>query len=161
QLVNLTNCNSGKTLRVESLNNSAGIDRPPENFEIAGAKFLTEIDQLHSKPAIRLVAAEPANRFAISQAVERRLDFEVASGLENRRQHSFGQSKDVRRHDERRLNVDLGEFRLPIRAKIFIAKTFRDLEIFLHARDLKQLLVLLGGLREGIKFPGSQAAWDQ
>ena len=83
---------------------------------------------------IGLVAAESVHRFAVGQAWERRRNFDSARRFENRGEHSFGQREDVIRPDERSFDIDLGEFRLPIGAQIFVAKTFRDLEIFFQSR---------------------------
>ena len=65
---------------------------------------------------------------------KRRRNFDAARGAEDRREHAFDEREDVLRLDERRLDVDLRELRLAIGAQIFVAKTFRDLEILLDAR---------------------------
>ena len=124
---------AGKAFRVDRFHHAAGIDRAAKNLETARAKIVAQIDQLHPESAIRFVAAESSDRFAISQPIERRLDVDVARRLENRGQHSFGQRENIRRFDERSFDVDLGELRLAIGAEIFVAKTFRDLKIFFDA----------------------------
>ena len=84
-----------------------------------------------------------------------------ARRLENRGEHSFGQRVNIVRRDERRFDVDLGEFRLAIGAQIFVAKTFCDLKIFFHPGDHEQLLVLLRRLRQRVKFPRRQPAGNE
>ena len=64
---------------------------------------------------------------------------------------------DVLLFDETHLDVELGEFRLAIGAKIFIAVTPSDLEIPLDAADHQQLLEQLGRLRERVPVAGLQA----
>ena len=60
--------------------------------------------------------------------------------------------------DKGRFDIDLGEFRLPIGAQIFVAETFRDLEIFFDSGDHEQLLVLLRRLRQRVKFSRRESA---
>ena len=50
------------------------------------------------------------------------------------------------------------EFRLPIRAEIFIAEATHDLKILLHAADHQQLLENLRRLRERVELPGIESA---
>src|SRR5207237_5822470 len=50
---------------------------------------------------------------------------------------------------------------LAVGPQIFVAKTFRDLKIFLYACDHEQLFVLLRRLREGVKFSGRDPARHQ
>ena len=110
-------------------------------------------------PACR--CRKSSDRFAIGHARERRRDFDAARGFEDRGEHSFDEREDVVRLDERSFDVDLREFRLPIGAQIFVAETFRDLEIFFDPADHEQLLVLLRRLRQRVKFPRREAARDE
>ena len=56
--------------------------------------------------------------------------------------------------DERHLDVELGEFRLPVGAKVFVAEAAGDLEIAVEAGDHQELLVELGRLGQGVEMPG-------
>ena len=150
-----------KPFRVDCFHDAAGIERAAKNFETARSKIFAKIDQFHFETAIRFVAAVSADRFAISQPIERRLDVDLARGFENRREHSFGQRKNVVRFNERRFDVDLGKFRLAIGAQVFVAKTFRDLEIFFDAGDHEQLFVLLRRLRQRVEFARREPARHQ
>src|SRR5207253_6436330 len=152
QLIALANRQRHEIFRVDCLHNSAGIDCAAENLEAARSKVVAKIDKLHSEAAIGLIAAESADRFAIRHAIEWRLDVYVARCLENRGEHSFREFENVIWCDERAFDVDLRELGLPIGAQILIPKTFRDLKILFHAGDLEELLVLLGRLRQRIKF---------
>ena len=66
----------------------------------------------------------------------------------------FDQRLDFRRGDERSLDVDLRELRLAVGAQILVAEAAGDLEIFLDAGDLQQLLVLLRRLRQRVERAG-------
>ena len=63
--------------------------------------------------------------------------------------------------DERHLDVELGEFRLPVGAKVFVAEAAGDLEIAVEARDHQELLVELGRLGQRIEMAGMKPAGDQ
>src|SRR5262249_9049993 len=134
KVIDLAYGDSGKAFCVDCFHDAAGVERAAKNFETAFTKGFTKIDQLHSEPAIRFIAAKAIERFTISKPVEWRFDVDVARGLENRSKHSFSEREDIVRRDERRFNVDLREFRLPVGAQIFVTKTFCDLKISFHAR---------------------------
>src|SRR5206468_1208407 len=161
QLFNLSGRNSGETLRVDRLHHSARVERAAKNFEPARAKIVADINLLDAESTIGLIAAKPANGFAIGQPIERCFNVNVASGFENRGQHSLGQLENIVGCYEGGFDVDLGEFRLPIGAQVFVTKTFRDLKIFFDAGDLEQLFVLLRRLRESVKLSRHQSAWHQ
>jgi hypothetical protein len=57
--------------------------------------------------------------------------------------------------------VDLGELRLAIGAKVFVAEAADDLKIFVEAGDHQDLFEHLRGLREGVKSAGLHAARDK
>ena len=160
-LVDLADGDTGEALCVDRLHDPAALDHAAEHLETALAKIVGEIDQLHAKAAIGLVAAVGADRFAIGQAREGRRDVDPARRLENRGQHSLHQSVNVIRPDERGFDVDLGELRLAIGAQVFVAKAFRDLKIFFHPADHEQLLVLLRRLRERVEFARQDSAGDE
>src|SRR5437870_9210538 len=82
-------------------------------------------------------------------------------GLENCRQHSFSNLENVVGRYERRFNIYLGKLWLPVRAQIFVTKTFGDLKILLHAGYHEQLFVLLRCLWQRIKLSGHDSAWNQ
>jgi hypothetical protein len=161
KLICLAYGDSGKTFCVDCLYDAARVKRTAKNFKTAVPKIFTKIDQLHFKPAIGFIAAVTIEHLTICKPVEWRFDVDVARGFEDRREHSFGDRKNVLRRDERRFDVDLRKLRLPVRAQIFVTETFCDLKIFFHACNHQQLLVLLGRLRQRIKFPRRNSAWHQ
>src|SRR4029077_15677516 len=89
QLVGLTYGERCKVLGVDRFYDAAGVERAAKYLKTACLKILTKIDKLHSETAIGLVAAKPADGFAIGQPIERRLDVDIARRLEDRRQHSL------------------------------------------------------------------------
>src|SRR4029077_2093500 len=112
--IGLSDSDSCKTLGVDRLHHATGVERSAKDLETALAKNFSKIDKLDSKRAIRFVAAEAIDGVAISQPVEWRFDIEVECGFENRRQHSLRDGENVVRRDERRFDVDLRKFRLPV-----------------------------------------------
>jgi len=63
--------------------------------------------------------------------------------------------------DERRLDVDLCELGLAVVAKVLVAKAAGELEVAVQPRDHQQLLVDLGGLRQGVELAGVHARRDE
>src|SRR4030095_5512823 len=114
KLIGLADGDSGKTFCIDRFDDAIGIKRATKNFETAFTKGLTEIHQLHFEPAIGLIAAVAIERFSITKPVEWRFNGQVACGVEDRREYSFGDAEDVVERDERRFNVDLRKLRLPV-----------------------------------------------
>ncbi len=148
QLFHLAGGDERKALRVDRLDRAAGVERAAEHLEAARRKHVGEVDQRHRETPIGLVAAELIHRLVPGHARERRRNLDAARGAEDRREHPFDEPENILRLNERSFDVDLGEFRLPIGAQIFVAKAFRDLEILLDPAHHQQLLVLLRRLRQ-------------
>ena len=72
--------------------------------------------------------------------------------FENGRKESFDQRVDLIERREAHLNVKLCELRLAIRAKVFVTKTVRNLEVFVETADHAQLLEELWRLRQRKKL---------
>ena len=64
---------------------------------------------------------------------------------------------DVVLGDERHLDVELGELRLPVGPEVLVAVAAGDLVVALHAGHHQQLLEQLRGLRQGVPGAGLQA----
>jgi hypothetical protein len=62
---------------------------------------------------------------------------------------------------KRGFDIELGEFGLAVGAQVLVAEAAGDLEIFFHAGDHEELLVLLRGLRERVESAGCEAAGDE
>ena len=69
--------------------------------------------------------------------------------LEHIARQTLGQVHDVVFIDERHLQIHLSEFRLTIRAEVFIAETLRNLVVLIDAGHHQQLLEQLRRLRQG------------
>ena len=69
-----------------------------------------------------------------------------------RDEHRFHEPDHVLLPYERRFDVDLGEFGLPVEAQIFIAEAARQLEVAIVPRHHEQLLVDLRRLRQGVEL---------
>ena len=110
-----------------------------------------EIDQLQAEARVRLVGAEAVHRLAVGHAREGRGDLDAVGLAEDAREQALDERLDFLLGDEGSLEVDLREFRLPVGAQVFVAEAAGDLEIFLEAGDLQELLVLLRRLRERVK----------
>ena len=63
--------------------------------------------------------------------------------------------------DKAELHIDLGEFRLPVSAQVFITETFDNLEISVHARYHQHLFEQLRRLGQGIEAPGIYPAGNK
>ena len=73
-------------------------------------------------------------------------------------QHPLHDLLHVLGRDERRLEIDLGELRLAVGAKVLVAEAARDLEIAVVPRHHQQLLVDLGRLRQRVELARVDAA---
>ena len=63
--------------------------------------------------------------------------------------------------DERHLDVELGEFRLAVGAKVFVAEAARHLNVTVVARDHEKLLIELRRLRQRVERALSNAARNE
>ena len=61
--------------------------------------------------------------------------------------------EDVVLLDERHLEVDLGELRLPVSSQVLVAEAASDLVVAVEPRDHQQLLEDLRALRQGVETP--------
>ena len=74
---------------------------------------------------------------------------------------AFHQFLDLRLIQKGGLDVELGEFRLPIGAQVLVAKAAHDLVVAVEARNHQQLLVDLRRLRQSEELSGMRAARHQ
>ena len=90
-------------------------------------------------------------------AAERGGDVDILQALVYVADKAFADRHHVLRLNKRHLEVDLGEFRLTVRAQIFVAKAAGHLHVAVEAREHQQLLVLLGRLRQREEIPREHA----
>ena len=109
---------------------------------------------------VGLVGAVFADGIGIGNTRElRRHRFAVGKCLEDVAHDWFDGVQHVVLGDKTHLQVELVELaRQPVGARVFIAKTRRDLEIPVEAGHHQQLLVLLWRLRQGVELAGMNAA---
>ena len=106
------------------------------------------------------VDAVALHRVRVRHAPERRR--ECRDPPRAKRAHEpLGDAHDVLLRDERRLDVDLRELRLPVGAQVLVAEAARDLEVAVEARDHQQLLVELRRLRQRVELARMHAARHQ
>ena len=72
-------------------------------------------------------------------------------GLERFGEHLFHEVHDIFALNEAHLDVYLGEFRLAIRTKVFVAEAACDLIVAFNAADHEHLLELLRRLRQCVE----------
>ena len=86
----------------------------------------------------------------------------AAEFLENALDHRLHGGKDIRLLDKAHLDIKLVKVgRAAVGARVFVAKTRRDLEIAIEPRHHDQLLELLRGLRQGVELARMQARGHQ
>ncbi len=131
--------------------------RAVKNGEVAPAHPLRQIGNLHVKTEVRLVGTVARHGLVVTHPGE-------AAQL-----HIFHAMKKIAREalegpeyfllgDEGHLAVDLGKFRLAIRAKVLVAKALHYLKILVHARHHQYLLECLRRLRQRVKLAAVQTA---
>jgi hypothetical protein len=108
--------------------------------------------QLEAIAKVRTVAAVRFHRLGVAHAVELRGHVVVAGFAPHGPEQPLGEGENVVAPDERRLNVDLRELRLPVGAQVFITEAAGDLEIAIEAAAHEQLLVDLRRLRQRIEL---------
>ena len=109
---------------------------------------------------IRLVGAVFAHCLGVRNAREGfRHRFAAGKGFDRLTQHAFHRRQHIVLFDKAHFQIELVEFpRQPVGARVFVAKTGRDLEIAVEARHHDQLLELLRRLRQGVELARMDAA---
>ena len=86
----------------------------------------------------------------------------VGEFLEHAADDRLDRIKDILLSDKAHLQIELVELTgRTVGARVLITETRRDLEIAIESRDHDQLLELLGGLRQRVKFSRMQPRWHQ
>jgi len=115
-----------------------------------GGKIL----QFHSEAQIRLVRAEAVQGFVIGNAHELRRQLDAQRFLEDMPHEPFDEREHILAGHKAHFDIDLGEFRLPVAARVLVAITARKLEVFVKSRYHKDLLVKLWRLGKRVEFSG-------
>src|SRR5690606_24028919 len=77
--------------------------------------------------------------------------------LENSSQKPLHHLHDLLAGHEGHLQIDLGEFGLPVEAEVLVAEALDDLEVAVEAADHVELLEELGAFGQGVKRPRVEA----
>ena len=118
-----------------------------------GSDAAGQIDDFEAESQVRLVDSESLHRIMMREALKWRRNA-VASLRPEVDQYPLDDRQHIVLADERRLEIDLGELRLTIGAKILVAETARNLEIAVEAGHHQQLLVDLWRLRQRVELAG-------
>ena len=115
----------------------SNFERRLEFLQILAGKCVSHVHhgwQAH----VRLVTAIQADGLVVTHARKRRLDL-ASGGLERGSQKSFHNFPDAFGLWIGHLQIDLGKFRLPVSAQVFVPEAAHDLKIFIKARNHQNL----------------------
>ena len=107
---------------------------------------------MEAEARVRLVAAIRLHGLVIREVAERDRNLDGEDVLPYPLQEPLDECKDVLLRDEAHLDVELGEFRLAIRAQVLVAEAPRYLEVAVAPSYHEELLEYLGGLRKRVEF---------
>ena len=123
--------------------------RTGKDLELATLDQVGDVDQFERIAQVRLVGSKAAYRLGVGQARDRIGQIHVQHRPEQRPDHRFHQGHHALLVEKRGFNVELGEFRLPVGAQVFVAETTRKLVVALEAGHHQQLFEELRRLRQG------------
>ena len=130
-----------------------------EHAEVGVLEEFREFGQFQAEAEVRLVRAVAGHGVGVGDALDRRRDLDVDQ-LPQGFDDAFAERNDVVLLHEARFDVQLGEFRLAVRAEVLIAVAAGDLVVLLEAAHLQELLEKLRGLRQGVPGTRRQACGD-
>ena len=110
---------------------------------------------------VRLVGIVLLHRLRVGHARERDRDIDPLNLFKDSLEQPLGQVKDIFLGHKGHLNIQLGEFRLAVRAQVLIAETFDDLVIPVHPGNHQYLFKKLRRLRQGEEFARVQTGGNQ
>ncbi|MCY1222952.1 hypothetical protein D9M72_350610 [compost metagenome] len=130
-----------------------------EHAEVGVLEELGELGQLQAEAQVRLVRAVACHRVGVGDALDGRRNLDIDQ-LPQGFDDAFAERNDVILLDEARFDVQLGEFRLAVRAEVLIAVATRDLVVLLEPAHLQELLEKLRGLRQRVPGTRREACGD-
>ena len=137
------------------------VGRPREDLELRVRHQIADLHQLQGVAQIGPIGAEARRRLFVGHAGERVRQRHAQHPVEDvahQRLHPPGNALEI---EERGLDVELGELRLPIRAQILVAEAAHDLVVAFEPRHHQELLEDLGRLRQCEEAAGVGAARDE
>ena len=130
---------------------------PREHLEVAARDEIGDVHEFERVAQVRLVGAETAHGFCVTHARERIGQIDPDAVLEEVTRERLHRLHDLVLRQERRLDVELREFRLAIGAQVLVAETLHDLVVAVEPRDHQQLLEDLRRLRQREELAGVRA----
>ena len=135
---------------------SAFAQRSVERLKPTTAHEVAQVFDGVPEPQVRLVGAVPfhgsgkrhpgkGGRHAFARLIPKR------------HQHRLHHCVDIVRRHEGRLQIDLGELRLPVGPQVLVPETTGELEIAIEPRSHQDLLVYLRRLGQRVELPGMHA----
>ena len=130
-----------------------------EDAEVGVLEELGQLGELLAEAQVRLVRAVAGHGVVVGDALDRRRDLDVDQ-LPQCLDDVLAEADDVVLLHEAGFDVELGEFRLAVRAEVLIAVAAGDLVVLLEAAHLQELLEQLRGLRQRVPGTRRQAGGD-
>ena len=143
----------GVAVHVDQAHRAPGLDGAGKHPEAAALHDVGDVFQLKAKPQVGLVGAETVHGLPPGHPQEGGLDVHVQHLFEHPLQETLLDGLDLLLVQEGHLQVDLGELRLPVGPEVLVPEAPGDLEVPVKPCQHQQLLVLLGGLGQGIELP--------
>ncbi len=125
-----------------------------KHLEVHVAHDVGDVGEFELHAQIGLVRAVAAHRFGPRHDRERRRQVDALHHLEHVADQVFEDLADFEFVQERGFAVDLGEFRLTVRAQVFVTEALGDLVVTVKARDHQHLLEQLRRLRQREEVAG-------
>ena len=151
----------GVAVHVDEPHGAALGHRAGEHAEAAVLHDVADVLDLKAEAQVGLVGAEAVHGFPPGHPQEGGLYVHVQDLFEHPLQEALLDLHHVVLVDEGHLQVDLGELRLAVGPQILVPEAAGDLHIAVKAGQHQQLLVLLGGLGQGIELAWMDAGGDQ
>ncbi len=141
-------------LHVDEAHGAARRHRAGEHLEAAVLHNVADILQLKAEAQVRLVGAEAVHGLPPGHAQEGGLDVHIQHLFEHPLQEALLDGHHVVLVDKGHLQVDLGELGLAVGPQVLVPEAAGDLHIAVKAGEHQQLLILLGGLGQGVELAG-------
>ena len=148
--------------RLERGHPGAGVPgRPREHLELRVRDEIAHLHELQRIAQIGPVGAETRHRLLAGHAGEGVRQRDAEHALEHAAHQRFHEPGDTVEIEERGLDVELGELRLPVRTQVLVPEAAHDLVVALEPRHHQELLEDLGRLRQGEEMAPVGAARHQ
>ena len=139
---------------------SAFAQRSVERLKPTTADEVAQVFDGVPEPQVRLVGAVPFHGSG-KRHPGKGGRHTFARLVPKRHQHRLHHCVDIVRRHEGRLQIDLGELRLPVGPQVLVPETTGELEIAIEPRSHQDLLVYLRRLGQRVELPGMHAGRDE